>query len=537
MRTRFLLIGAAGASLVLAISSCKKIDMGAKSKPDFSVDENSMALKDATDVPIGTAVDYGPMTTNASYEAVVKRDFDMVTFGYQMKHGAIVKDNGTLDYTNTDALVAKVGALGIHGHTLGWHANQNATYLKNFAGIVVPAAAELATNPGFESGGLANWSTFNNQNGSTVTATTAASEIRTGTTAMKVDAKVGEPTNQWKVQVAGALFNTTPGTQYQVSYWVKAANTGGSIRLSTQTAPTNTAAYQGDQSIGTAFQQVSWTFTAATGATQTRVLFDMGAAVNVYFIDDVSIKEVIPAPSGGQIAAKLDIALGDFITNTVNRYKNKVKSWDVVNELFDDNGNIRNNSNTSPAPADVLVWSNYLGRDYALKAFNYAKAADPTADLYINDYNLEASNAKLDSLIKYVAELKTKGAKVDGIGTQMHLSWNSSYTGIVNMFKKLAATGLKIKITELDVRVNTNGLSVYTLSPEFAGYQASMYNFAISSYLTLVPKAQQAGITIWGISDDLSWLYNGGKDYPLMYDKNFKKKPAYTGVLNALQGK
>src|SRR5215207_7129523 len=98
-----------------------------------------------------------------------------------------------------------------------------------------------------------------------------------------------------------------------------------------------------------------------------------------------------------------------------------------------------------------------MGRDYALKAFNYAKAADPNALLFINDYGLETNSQKLDSLIAFVAELKSKGAKVDGIGTQMHIATNTQLAGIDLMMQKLAATGLKIRISELDVRVGNGG--------------------------------------------------------------------------------
>src|SRR5690606_4274498 len=130
--------------------------------------------------------------------------------------------------------------------------------------------------------------------------------------------------------------------------------------------------------------------------------------------------------SGAEIVNKLDTALKTFIDGMVGRYKNKVKAWDVVNELFTDGGQIRNNAN-SPAPAgasDWFVWSEYMkdDKEFGLKAFQYAAQADPNADLYINDYNLETSPAKLDALIAYVADLKSKGAKVDGIGTQMHVT-------------------------------------------------------------------------------------------------------------------
>jgi endo-1,4-beta-xylanase len=518
------------AVLILALSACTKMeDAGILDTGGFT--DSTAALKDATDVPMGVAIDYPAMVTNSAYANVVKRDFDRVTFGNLMKHSSIVGNNGVMNFTNTDALVAAVGPMDIFGHTLGWHSQQNATYLKSYSGLQVPAAAELATNPGFETG-LTGWSVFNT-NGATISATTAAGDLHGGTGAMKVVNPTAWTGNQWRVQVSSASFTTEVGKQYVISYWVKAASPGGSIRLST--GPTS-AQYQGDQTIGTVYQQVNWIITA--NITSTTFLFDMGQVANTYYIDDVSVKEVIPVPGGAQIATKLDEALGMYITTMVNRYKAKVKAWDVVNELLDDNGNLRNNAN-SPTPSgatDWFVWSHYLGRDYALKAFNYAKAADPTASLFINDYNLESRPVKLDSLIKMVAELKTRGAKVDGIGTQMHITRATSYAGIDQMFQKLAATGLKIHISELDVRINPNVVPGYILTAMEENYQAAMYLYVVQSYLKYVPKAQQFGITVWGVSDNTSWLYNNGKDYPLLYRADFSKKQAYAGVLKALRG-
>ncbi|MEO6733399.1 MAG: endo-1,4-beta-xylanase [Ferruginibacter sp.] len=519
--------------LVLVFSACtKKKEAGTLNTANIS--DTTIALKDATDITMGVAVDYPAMVTNSSYSFVAKRDFDRVTFGYHMKHGAIVRDNGTMDFTNTDALVNAVGTMDIFGHVLGWHANQNATYLKNNSGLVATSATENLGNPGFETGGLTGWSVLNS-NGATASATTSAGEFRSGTTAMKVVNPTAWPGNQWKVKIASMLVATTAGKQYDISYWVKAATAGGSLRLSTQDQTGGgSARYQGDQIIGTTFSQVTWTITA--NSSQTRFLFDMGQAANTYYIDDASFKEVIAVPGGAQIVSKLDVALGNFITTIVTRYKSKVKAWDVINELFDDNGNLRNNSNTNITSADVLVWSNYLGRDYALKAFNYAQAADPAALLFINDYNLETKPAKLDSLIAMVAELKGKGAKIDGIGTQMHIAWNVGYDGIDKMMQKLAATGLKIHVSELDIRINPSLYGVFILTPLESNYQAEMYKYVVRSYLKYIPKAQQFGITIWGVSDNPSWLYNSGKDFPLLYNADFTKKQAYAGVLSALKG-
>jgi len=510
------------------LASCKKgPEVNILATGNFGGDTTT-ALKDAADFPIGVAVNYTPLN-DAQFANVVKRDFDAVTFGYEMKHGAIVQNNGTYNFTQADAMMTAVNGMTVFGHTLGWHQNQNATYLKNYAGITLPAAVELLpSNGGFENG-LNGWSTFNT-NGATVSANTVASEAHTGSGSMKVVNPTANAGNQWKVQVSSAAFNTVPGSQYLISYWVRAAAAGGSIRLSS--GPTS-AQYQGDQTIGTAWQLVTWQITA--NLTSTTFLFDMGQAANTYYIDDVSVKEVIVAPSGSQVTNRVDMALGNFITTIVNRYKANVHAWDVVNELFADDGTLRSNANTANSASDVFVWSEYLGRDYALKAFNYAKAADPTADLFINDYALESNARKLDSLIAFVRELKTRGAKVDGIGTQMHIAWNTPYDGIDKMFQKLAATGLKIRVSELDVKT-VAGSAAGKPTDQLSAYQAAMVKYVVSSYMKNIPAAQRAGITVWGINDRNSWLYNNGTEYPLLYDNNYNKKPAYAAFLQALKG-
>ncbi|HYE54460.1 MAG TPA: endo-1,4-beta-xylanase, partial [Chitinophagaceae bacterium] len=511
--------------------ACRKNNGFGETRPNIDYDTLT-PLHEAADFPIGVAISYTPTMNDAKYLETVKRDFDAVTFDYHMKHGAIVQDNGTLDFSRADQMINKLGGIEVFGHTLGWHQNQNANYLKQYAGLVAISGEKL-TNPGFE-GGLANWSVWNTGNPagtSTISAGSGPDEVRTGTGSMKVVNPVGYPGSQWRVQVASQLFPTVVGRQYVISYWVKAASAGGSIRMSTQDQNNGNAQYQGDQTIGTAWQQIVWTITA--NSAQTRFLFDMGQAANTYFIDDASFKEILPPSTGPQIAAKVDEALNAYVTGMVNHFKSKVKAWDVVNELFADNGSIRTNDNTTQAN-DVFVWSHYMGRDYALKAFNYAKAADPNAILYINDYGLETNAQKLDSLIAFVNELKSKGAKVDGIGTQMHIFTTTPYAGIDDMMRKLAATGLLVRISELDVR--TGGTAPGEQSFEAKANQAVMYKYVIGSYLRHVPPAQRGGVTVWGLSDNYSWLYNNGVEHPLLYDQGYNRKPAYTSFLQALRG-
>lgn len=94
----------------------------------------------------------------------------------------------------------------------------------------------------------------------------------------------------------------------------------------------------------------------------------------------------------------------------VGHYKGKVYSWDVVNEPFDDSGNFRRS-----------IWYNNLGESYIAEAFKLAHAADPSAKLYINDYNIEAITAKSTAMYNLVKKLKSEGVPIHGIGIQGHL--------------------------------------------------------------------------------------------------------------------
>jgi endo-1,4-beta-xylanase len=233
-------------AVVLAFAGCKKTTdvTPPEVQPPVVVVDTVKALKDATDIPIGVAISYTPMINDATYKATVLRDFDGVTFDYNMKHGAIVQNDGSLNFANADALVNAAAGLQVFGHALGWHQNQNASYLKTFSGLSGSVTGnELITNGGFEAG-LTGWSAFNTNGGATIIATNVTNEIHAGAGAIKVTVPTAYPGSQWNVQLSSTAFATTVGKQYAISYWVKAASAGGSIRLSTGPGATN-AQYQG----------------------------------------------------------------------------------------------------------------------------------------------------------------------------------------------------------------------------------------------------------------------------------------------------
>lgn len=157
----------------------KSVDVQAPPPPAI---DTINALKDATGITMGVAVSHSGMVNNPTYSGVVKRDFDGVTFENQMKHYSIVQSDGSMNFTRTDELVNASAGLQIFGHTLGWHQGQNASYLKNFSGIIGTSSTELLSNPGFESG-LTGWATYNTGDPSgtaTISAGSGSSEVRSG---------------------------------------------------------------------------------------------------------------------------------------------------------------------------------------------------------------------------------------------------------------------------------------------------------------------------------------------------------------------
>jgi len=225
------------------------------------------------------------------------------------------------------------------------------------------------------------------------------------------------------------------------------------------------------------------------------------------------------------------------IQTVVAHYKGKITSWDVVNEAVREDGSLRmDDTNPADTKDDGCIWARHLGKDYVARAFVYAHEADPKALLFYNDYNQEVSPAKLSAIINMVNDFKHRHIPINGLGLQMHININTPQSGIANALKQLAATGLQIHISELDISVYTKGVQDIDYSTGLQNQQAAMYAFVIQQYASLVPKAQHYGITTWNVGDADSWLryVNKAKDRPLLFDDEYKPKPVYDTVKQAL---
>jgi endo-1,4-beta-xylanase len=232
----------------------------------------------------------------------------------------------------------------------------------------------------------------------------------------------------------------------------------------------------------------------------------------------------------------------EHIFTVMDRYKGRIHGWDVVNEAIVPDGQFRK-----------CKWLDIIGEDYVLKAFEYARQADPGAELYYNDYNFYRGR-QCETVIKLVQSLQSKGIRIDGIGIQGH--WGLDYPGygqIENIIGALSELGVKLMITELDVTVlpfaeDYLDKELTSLDPglqmklnPYSGSlpesvqkeQARRYAEYFSIFLKHRDKFKR--ITFWGTHDKQSWRSDwpvvGRIDHPLLFDRQCEPKPALDAII------
>lgn len=234
--------------------------------------------------------------------------------------------------------------------------------------------------------------------------------------------------------------------------------------------------------------------------------------------------------------------LRDHIHTVVGRYKGKINSWDVVNEALNEDGTLRQ----SP-------WMKIIGEDYIVKAFQFAHEADPNVQLNYNDYNLETA-AKRKGAIALVKSLQAAGVPIAVVGNQGHLQLDSPSTADEEAaITDLAATGVKVAITELDIDllpsawgrtadVSLNVKQDPKLNPYPQTLPADMQQRLAKRYADLFAVYWKhrdviSRVTLWGVTDSQSWLNDwpvkGRTAYPLLFDRDGQPKPAFRSVLAA----
>lgn len=227
------------------------------------------------------------------------------------------------------------------------------------------------------------------------------------------------------------------------------------------------------------------------------------------------------------------------IQTIVSRYKGKVHTWDVVNEVISDGGGLRDQASNSK-------WRDIIGdvdgdgddSDYIELAFRYAREADPDAVLVINDYGIEGSVGKMNDMVDLVEKLLAKGTPIDAIGFQMHVSmYGPDVKQIREAFNRAAALGVHIQVTELDMSIYSgNSEQEKPVTDEMMLEQAYRYRALFDLFKEFDDRGVMDSVTLWGLADDGTWLddfpVKGRKDAPLLFDRKLKAKPAYWALVD-----
>lgn len=234
--------------------------------------------------------------------------------------------------------------------------------------------------------------------------------------------------------------------------------------------------------------------------------------------------------------------LETHVKTVVGKYKGQIYSWDVVNEVLNDRGEIRGINDDSK-------WKAIIGdadgdgydSDYIELAFKFAREADPDAQLIINDYGLESRGMKRTGMYNLVKRMLEKGIPVDGVGLQMHINvFTPSVYEIeeaIELFASLKEYNpdFTVLVTEMDMSVYRWMEGKKEITDELLELQAQRYAEIFAMFKRQAEKGNLSTVVMWGLGDADSWLENfpirGRGDAGLLFDKQFQPKPAFFRLL------
>jgi endo-1,4-beta-xylanase len=253
---------------------------------------------------------------------------------------------------------------------------------------------------------------------------------------------------------------------------------------------------------------------------------------------------VFEGADGGPAGRELLLArLQGHIDAVVGRYRGRVDCWEVVNEALNEDGSLRS-----------TPWLEQIGEDYIERAFEFAHRADPEACLYYNDYNLYKP-AKRDGAIRLVRGLLDQGLPISGIGLQGHygLEHPERLGEFSDSIAAIGALGIEAYVTEFDLSVlpfpdeQSRGADLGVdhelnarLNPYADGLPTNVERLQrerwVSLFMILLQhKDTVSRVTFWGVNDGHSWKNNwpmrGRTDYPLLFDRENRPKPAYYDIV------
>jgi endo-1,4-beta-xylanase len=224
------------------------------------------------------------------------------------------------------------------------------------------------------------------------------------------------------------------------------------------------------------------------------------------------------------------------LSSAANHFKGKIYAWDVLNEIFNEDGTFRSYTKGGWSKDDGgkfrnSLWYETFHEAYFDTAFRLAHQADPHARLFLADYNCEEVNKKSDAMFALVKSLKNRRIPIDGVSFQCHLAleglpnWNNFRKNI----RRFEDLGLEIHFSEVDISINN------PVTPEKLAKQADAYAKLMEIFLS---EKGCKMFVMWGMHDKYSWIpeFSKGKSgAACIFDSTGHPKPSYYSLLKVLQ--
>ena len=549
----------------------ESFELGKPNDDNYRYLDEYKALKEYIDYSkypnfkLGAGTTVPDYLNNSTFRNLINKNFTETVAGNAMKMQSCVDNNGNMNFETVKNYVktATEAGLNVYGHTLAWHSQQPIGWLTKLIGDKPDPSseetwAEIASKD-FRSDQTVGWKSSESDFGYSVKFD-ATNGLNIHTT------KTCE--NWWDVQIT-AMDNiiTEKGKNYKMTITIKGSQAGKlhtkmgahSTAYSTETCP--------EVPFTAEWQDVEINYTPAEESNF--LLLQCGDFIGDIYVKSIKFEgykgKTIPRTQEERHDALVE-AMDKWIKGMMEACDGKVKAWDLVNEAIsgggdDGEGNYvlqsskQSGSGSWDVGGNAFYWQDYMGDlEYVRQACRLARKYGPKdIKLFINDYNLESDwddNGKVKSLVGWIKKWEADGVtKIDGIGTQMHISCYENSTlqksaedHIVKMFEIIAASGKFCRISEMDMGYvrgsNKWAGSVTTDQLTEAEHKkmADFYEFIFKKFFEIIPPAQQWGICQWCPTDapaNSGW--RGGEPVGI-WDLNYNRKHVYAGFVRGLGG-